>query len=292
MASAHIGTPTRVVLNFSHRCALHCEWCYVPFETPRAERRVVEALVDRVASLGFRTITFGGGDPFQYSYIGDLVRSAKAAGLYVHIDTHGKSLTGSQRTESLLVEAVDLVGLPLDGPTSKVHDCMRSSPGHFDVVMKRLRWLKRLDVRVKVNTIVSRRNVNSLLDLATSIQSLAPWRWSLYQYMPLGPGAAVAPIHAMDAADFESAVTSVSARLGSQAQGLLEFADKDKRRSTYPIVHHDGTVFVHSSLDAGAMVPLCSIFETGAREIIDNACGPERTEAATRYTTVRLGPKP
>jgi MoaA/NifB/PqqE/SkfB family radical SAM enzyme len=264
----------------------------VPFQTPRAQRRVVEAIVDRVASLGFRNITFGGGDPFQYSYIGDLARRAKGAGLYVHIDTHGKSLAASQRTESILRDAVDLIGLPLDGPTREVHDGMRSSPGHFDAVVKRLRWLKRLPVPVKINTIVSRRNVDSIPELATFVENLAPWRWSIYQYMPLGPGASVERTHAMTAAEFESAQVTVSARLGPRAARLLEIADKDGRRSTYPIVHHDGTVFGHSSVDAGVMVPVCSIFEARARELINNACGPERSEAATRYTTTRLGREP
>ena len=107
--------PTRVVLNFSHRCALNCEWCYVPFETARALRRVVTSVVDRVASLEFQTITFGGGDPFQYSYVGDLARRAKALGLGVHVDTHGKSLTASQANTLLVTEAIDLLGLPLVG---------------------------------------------------------------------------------------------------------------------------------------------------------------------------------
>ena len=275
------------MLNFAHRCALQCEWCYVPFETPRAQRGIVEGIIDRVASLGFRTITFGGGDPFQYSYVGDLARRAKEAGLFVHIDTHGKSLTASQRTESLLVDAVDLIGLPLDGPTREVHDGMRSSPGHFDVVMNRLRWLKRLSVPVKINTIVSSRNIDGLPDLSTIVQSLSPWRWSLYQYMPLGPAAKVESIHMLPTASFQSAVARIAARLRSQANGLLEVADSEKRRATYPIVHHDGTVFAHSRTDASVMVPVCSIFDAGARDIIDSACGPERGEAATRYVTVR-----
>lgn len=280
--------PTRAVLNFSHRCALKCEWCYVAFETSRAQRRVVLSVVDRVASLEFQTITFGGGDPFQYSYVGDLARRAKASGLGVHIDTHGKSLTASLANALLVTEAIDLLGLPLDGPGSKVHDGMRGTSGHFDIVMKRLRWLKRIGARFKINTIVSRRNVDSLPELATLVHRLAPWRWSIYEYMPLGPGAAMSAAHSLHLKEFQSAVVSAIAKLGDRGASIVEVADKEIRRSTYPIVHHDGSVFVHSKERPDAFQHVCSIFDSRAREKIDKSCGSERPAAATRYFPIRL----
>jgi len=274
-------------LNFSHRCSLTCEGCYVPFETTRAQRQIVASVVDRVASLGFQAITFGGGDPFQYSYLADLAQRAKAAGLFVHIDTHGKSLTQSQANTQLVSRTVDLVGLPLDGPNSDVHDGMRNAPGHFDIVMKRLQWLKKIGARSKLNTIVSRGNVDSLAELATLVVELAPWRWSIYQYMPLGPGARVSAAHSLELTEFHAAVSSARERLGDQGMSILEVADKNSRRSTYPIVHHDGSVFVHSKEREEALQPLCSIFDPRARHEIDKACSPERPAAMTRYLPIR-----
>jgi MoaA/NifB/PqqE/SkfB family radical SAM enzyme len=278
---------TRVVLNFSHRCALNCEWCYVPFETSRAQRHVVTAIIDRIASLRFETITFGGGDPFQYPYIGELAERAKAAGLIVHIDTHGKSLTQSLANAQLVSKTIDLIGLPLDGPNSNVHDDMRSAPGHFDIVMRRLRWLNSIGAQFKINTVVSRRNVDSLAELATHVRDLAPWRWSIYQYMPLGPGARVSTAHWLELAEFQSAISRVREKLGSQHESLIEVSDKDSRRLTYPIVHHDGSVFVHSKERVDSLQHVCSVFDPQARQAIDEICGPERAAAVTRYMTIR-----
>lgn len=288
MRSLPSGRPTRVVLNFSHHCALNCEWCYVSFDASRAQRKVVMEVVDRIVSLGFQTITFGGGDPFQYSYVGDLARHAKSSGLNVHIDTHGKSLVESQANVTLLAEAVDLIGLPLDGPTPEVHDGMRGAPGHFSLVLKRLRWLRSIGARFKINTMVSRCNVDSLPELSALVQELAPERWSVYQYMPLGPGAAVAATHLLDTSAFQSAAATAAERFSASSTVVLEVADKDSRRATYPIVRHDGSVFVHSKELPDALHPICSIFEAQAREDIDTACGPERQAALSRYTPVRI----
>lgn len=278
---------TRVVLNFAHRCSLRCEWCYVPFETDRAQRHVVVGIVDRIASLRFRTITFGGGDPFQYPFIGELAERAKAAGLIVHIDTHGKSLTPSLTNTQLFSKTIDLIGLPLDGPTAQVHDDMRGASGHFNIVMKRLQWLNSIDAKFKINTIVSRRNVDSLEELALHVCDLAPWRWSIYQYMPLGPGARVSTEHSLELAEFQAAISRVRERLGFQHQSLVEISDKNSRRLTYPIVHHDGTVFVHSKERVDSLQRVCSVFDPQARQAIDAACGPERAAATTRYMSIR-----
>lgn len=253
------------------------------FDAPAARKTIVSDIVDRIASLSFDVITFGGGDPFQYSYIGDIAERAKAAGLYVHIDTHGKALAQSQKNARLITNNVDLVGMPLDGARSDVHDAMRRAPGHFDLLMNRFEWLKRIGAQFKINTIVTRFNVDSLSELATRVCKLNPSRWSIYQYMPLGPGARVASSHEIEIEEFRFAIELAKETLGPQSELLIEVADKDSRRSTYPIVQHDGSVFVHTQDDPSSLQYVCSIFDRQARERIDEACGPERLIAMSRY---------
>ena len=124
----------RIILNFAHRCALSCEWCYVPFGGAPAQVNMISAIVDRIAELGFRFLTIGGGDPFQYSFLPKILYQAKAASLFVHVDTHAKSMRQLPIIRKVLNEAVDLLGLPLDGSVAALHDEMRSAPGHFDIV--------------------------------------------------------------------------------------------------------------------------------------------------------------
>jgi MoaA/NifB/PqqE/SkfB family radical SAM enzyme len=287
MTTSMSRCPTRVVLNFTHCCALKCEWCYVTFGAERVQRQIVNEVVDRVALLGFHTITFGGGDPFQYSYLGDLAQRAKSSGLNVHIDTHGKSLIASNVNKRLVTDTIDLLGLPLDGPNADVHDSMRDAPGHFDIVINRLRWLKKIGARFKVNTVVTRSNIELLAQLAVLIHELSPWRWSVYQYMPLGPGAEVSATHSVDVLEFQTAVASIGKQLGTLGEQMLEVANNESRRSTYPIVDHEGSVFVHSNERPDILMPVCSIFDVYARDQIDKACGPERLAVRSRYFPVR-----
>jgi MoaA/NifB/PqqE/SkfB family radical SAM enzyme len=264
--------PSRVVLNFTHHCALRCEWCYVPFETPRAEREIVVAIVERIATLEFRSLTLGGGDPFQYPFVPDVIRRAKGLGLNVHVDTHGRSFMPSAVNAKLATDYFDLVGLPLDGPTATVHDSIRTLPGHFDLVLRRLAWLKSLGVRVKLNTMVSQKNAAHLPELAQLVCHLSPWRWSIYQFWPLGPAHRVLNAYEIERGAFDCLAGEAAKHVRTNKLTVVEISDQLSRRATYPLVHHDGSVFAHSVSDPNSFSRVCSIFDVEARELIDDYC--------------------
>lgn len=272
----------RVILNFAHQCALHCPWCYVPFVSRPAREGTVGAVIDRISELGYTTLTVGGGDPFQYSFIGRVLKRAKKLGLFVHVDTHGRSLRPTVANYSLMEGSVDLIGLPLDGPNPSTHDGMRNSPGHFDVVRRRLDWLNNIDVNVKINTLVARSNINSIMQLGELIRAIAPSRWSLYQYWPVGPAAAVHLEHDIEAVSFLEVANTVADRLAATST-VVEVCPRDRRRATYPIVHHDGSVFVHDSSPRDSFRFLGSLFSGDILDVVASACGSDRPEAAERY---------
>jgi MoaA/NifB/PqqE/SkfB family radical SAM enzyme len=274
--------PFRAILNFSHRCAMNCEWCYVPFESAPADSDEVLSIIGRIADLGFTSITVGGGDPFQHHFAPDLLRIAKSLSLFVHVDTNGRSLRESPASMELIETTVDLLGLPLDGSTPKVHDLMRGFPGHFDLICNRLRWLSPLHGRLKLNTIISAVNAPDLVQLAHLVASHKPARWSIYQYWPLGPAARVASQHSISDADFMRCTEPVR-DIFAEASTVIEINSSESRRDTYPIIHHDGEVLVHSNAPKDSFVSLGNIFESDVMKRILLGCRSERPQAATRY---------
>lgn len=269
---------------------MNCEWCYVPFGSAPATSRLVNDVVSRIADLGFTTITIGGGDPFQYSFMSNTLRHAKASRLFVHVDTHGKSLRQSALNLELIEEAVDLIGLPLDGSESRVHDQMRGSLDHFDLVCRRIEWLGSLRSRLKVNTVVSSLNAHDITKLGMLLCTLGPARWSVYQYWPLGPAARVASKHLISDAEF-SQCTAALAETTRHSGLVVEVIPPESRRDTYPIIHHDGEVFAHKAFPDNEFVSLGSIFDLGALESICSACSAGRPLPSTRYLTRIYSPE-
>ncbi len=236
----------------------------------------------RCADIGMSVITFGGGDPFLYTFIGDLIRTAKSVGLFVHVDTNGIALKPTKENVRLLECEVDLIGLPLDGPNAETHDAMRSSSHHFGQVMQRLEWLRPFRSKTKINTIVTAVNIGSLTGIGDLIRVIAPSCWSIYQYWPLSLGAAAQKDHHLDDGAFCVATASfvVPNCLGPVKVEVNSLAS---RRLTYPFVGNDGNVYIHSAQSLSEYEVLGSIFDDRTVETLFRRCCSERPSAISRY---------
>jgi MoaA/NifB/PqqE/SkfB family radical SAM enzyme len=272
--------PTRIVLNFAHRCNMSCAWCYVPFMGEEPDPEVCRRIIERSAEIGFKVITLAGGDPMVYSFLPHLVETAHHYGLFVHIDTNGIGLRCTDNTASLLTCGIDLLGLPLDGPRQEVHNRMRSTQSHFDLVIERLQWLAPFMHKVKINTLVSMSNADTIGDMVPLVARLGPSCWSLYQYWPLSMGSLVSSDHIMSNEEFLRALDKVPEQIGPVR---VEVNPLRVRRLTYPFVSHEGTVYLHHPMEQSAYEPFGSIFDDAVITELFLRCGAERDNAIPRY---------
>lgn len=276
-----IESPKRAIINFTKKCALNCEWCYVTFDSRSISKELVFSVVERLSELGFDSVTFGGGDPFQFKYIDLSIKRAKELGLFVHVDTHAITLMESQENSRLLEGCVDLLGLPLDGSTSEVHDRMRGSTGHHELIMKRLAWLSGRNISIKINTMVSSVNVSDLNELGNLISTLNPDRWSIYQYWPVGPAVKGAPRNALDVDKFQDGIREIDMK--GFKNTVIEVNTTESRRRTYPILNHLGEVYVHHEHPVDDFKFVGKIFDSDILGKISALCSQERPQAVERY---------
>ena len=258
----------------------------MPFAGDRPDPAVCERIVERSAEIGFEVFTFGGGDPTLYGFLPDLVASAKRCGLFVHVDTNGIGLQCTQTTVSLLTQGIDLLGLPLDGPRAEIHDRMRSTSSHFDLILDRLTWLEPFMHKVKINSFVSKCNVDAIPDMVPLIARVKPSRWSLYQYWPLSHGKRAMPRHVISNEEFATVMGKIPVVID---RTHVEVNPLPIRRLTYPFVSHDGAIYIHDEMDESKYKTLGSIFDPAVITELFAKCGTERTEAKSRYASARFG---
>lgn len=117
------GTLIRIVFQFSDSCNMACPFCYCHFTNEPINRETCFLIVKKCHEIGVKIITFGGGDPLLCTFIWELIAYAESLHIEVHLDTNALKLTHDQY--SLITNHVSLISLPLDGPTSKIHEAMR-----------------------------------------------------------------------------------------------------------------------------------------------------------------------
>ena len=248
---------TRVVFNFTGRCNMQCPFCYVPFDGAHAtESEVLHSFDIMLTKLQPLSVTIGGGDPSAFSKLNVLLRTARERTQHVQLDTNGKGLDYSRLAG--MAGDIDLLGLPLEGPTPNVHDSIRREAGHFAQVLHTLIVAKDLGIPLKVNTVVMRCNDSHIADLAALVQSVGAAKWSLYEFWAMEPVPDLQDDFYISQEAFESAVTR--ARQGAPAIAV-ESGSVVARSPGYIFVRHTGGVYVVAADDSHRYLELGTVFD-------------------------------
>jgi len=158
------SNPLALIAELTHRCPLHCVYCSNPTElTARAEELPTEIwtrVFQEAAQLGVLQADFTGGEPLARPDILDLIRAARAAGLYVNLISSGLPLEESKLAQ--LVEAgLDHFQLSFQGADEVTAQEISSTKSHPQK-LRVLDWLKKVRVAVTLNFVIHRRNIHQI----------------------------------------------------------------------------------------------------------------------------------
>jgi MoaA/NifB/PqqE/SkfB family radical SAM enzyme len=167
--------PSVATLDFqvTSRCKQACPACTSPAgDAEEVDTQRAAAIVRKVRALGVPRIVFTGGDPLLRPDAGLLLRLARQERLESVLATPGDVLTpGFLRAYG---RWIDQVAFPLDGPNEVVTSRSKTA-GHFQMILAHLEMLAthpRIDL--KINTAVTRRNLDAVPELVALLDRLAP----------------------------------------------------------------------------------------------------------------------
>ena len=168
-----VANPLAVIAELTHRCPLHCAYCSNPLELQTRSSELSTQDWSRVfreaAALGVLQADFTGGEPLTRPDILDLIRAARAAGLYVNLITSGLPLDES-RLESLVQAGLDHFQLSFQGAREEIAQEICSTKSHAQK-LRVLEWLKRHRVAVTLNFVIHRRNNDQLPEMLALAES-------------------------------------------------------------------------------------------------------------------------
>ena len=176
------------------RCNLDCQFCDTTdrHQPPMNERSTEDwiSTIHQFAAMGGKQIfVLGGGEPFVYPNLLELLSIAKAHGLWGMITTNGTLISPSQRRQ-LCEIGWDEIHFSLDGATAETHDLLRGRMGTF---------------RKLIQTICGFRVYKKT---HSSIKPKLVFHWVItnknLEEIPLA--LALAEVHGVDRIDFDSLI--------------------------------------------------------------------------------------
>jgi len=179
------SSPDRIYLEVTRRCNLACPFCYRSAGHSEPEEMTTHEwlnLIRSLALIGVYELRFTGGEPTTRHDILSLIDTAIAAGFFVTLGTNG--VISERMADALSERPLGRFLVSLEGLAS-VHDALRGT-GTFDRTVGTVRRLLAAGRKVRVNTVLCRRNIAGLRDFLAFCRAEGIENVSLIVPRPLG----------------------------------------------------------------------------------------------------------
>jgi PqqA peptide cyclase len=176
--TAELSNPLALIAELTHRCPLHCVYCSNPLEMQSRANELSTETWSRVfkeaAAAGVLQADFTGGEPLARTDILDLVRAARAAGLYVNLITSGLPMDEA-KLAALVDAGLDHLQLSFQGAREEIANEISGTRSH-EQKLRVLEWLKQHRIAVTLNFVIHRRNIDQLEEMLAIAESSSATR--------------------------------------------------------------------------------------------------------------------
>lgn len=181
--------PKSINFHITQRCNYKCDFCFAKFGKNARElsKREQSKLIKDLAKKGCEKLNFAGGEPTLISDLPELLKFSKDLGLFTSLISNGTGLTKKFLTDSH--KNIDLIGLSIDSSNEEINyqlgRCMTNNNekikpySHVNLIKNRVELIKRFNIPLKINTVVTSLNWNE--DLSDLIAQLNPMRWKILE---------------------------------------------------------------------------------------------------------------
>ncbi|HEV3374618.1 MAG TPA: pyrroloquinoline quinone biosynthesis protein PqqE [Candidatus Acidoferrum sp.] len=173
-----LSNPLALIAELTHRCPLHCVYCSNPLELQSRGNELSTEIWARVlreaADSGVLQADFTGGEPLARPDLVELVRAARAAGLYVSLITSGMPLDEA-RLKALVEAGLDHIQLSFQAAREELADEICGTKAYAQK-LRVLDWLKQRRVALTLNFVIHRRNIDQIEEMLALAESSSATR--------------------------------------------------------------------------------------------------------------------
>ncbi len=177
--------PLRMIFIPTLECPQRCCYCYSTqsYNTkirPLAIKRVAQ-IFREAKTLGMDVVELSGGEPFSYEYIFTLLEIFNELNIVPNIPTKCPlSFEEVKRIKSLGIQSMQI---SIDAITPEILERMVGIRGYTRRIMDTFRFLEDMDIRVRINTVITPFNyddIGNLINFLTSFRNVYRIAFSPY----------------------------------------------------------------------------------------------------------------
>jgi radical SAM protein with 4Fe4S-binding SPASM domain len=179
-----------VLWELTRLCDLHCRGCPTGANEQRDpnELSTYEAYktVDQIAGLAPRELIITGGDPLERDDVYQVVDYARRRGLEPSLVLAPTRELTFDAIARLQTNGLTTAVFSLDGSTASIHESIHRVTSTFASTLRAIRWAECASLRLEINTLVTRRNMDDLGAIVDLIRPFRIARWNVHFLVPTG----------------------------------------------------------------------------------------------------------
>lgn len=247
----------KINLCIAQHCFITCKGCYNNFcKKEEISYRQIIKFLRYAKSKGLEKVTLSGGDPLTRNDIRKIIKKCDKLNLKINLDTVGLTFIKARIIPSTkkkinkfsninILNKINSIGIPLDGSTNDIISTFRIYEGNlFDEIIDILNLFDKFDVKVCINTVLHKGNLNDLENIYYILKKYrCVKKWQIFQFMPIGIlGSKNADLYKIETNEFINAKENIE-KLNKKNDILINFKSAIERSYNYMLVNSSGLAY-------------------------------------------------
>lgn len=173
-----------VCWNITTRCNQNCKYCHRFLGINDLCYEENEKILDNLIKDGITDITWTGGEALLYNNLIGLLKKSKENGIKNKLITNGTLLAENDEMKEIC-KYLDSLTLSIDSSNNEINKELGRGIKHFNNVKTVLEYVKDKDLKLNINTVVSKKNIDELNELGEFLNNYKVNSWRVFKFMPL-----------------------------------------------------------------------------------------------------------